>query len=140
MELNNAYENLLNNTAETVIENNLEDVYMGDAEIIPTNANILVKPYLKNPYRYIETTESGLIVGIESSKTYKSNETGEIEKNNDLVKCGKVISIGPDCKNVNVGDDVFFTAFDELILPFRKKGYVMVSEMRLICRIIRKDK
>ena len=140
MNVNDAYEQLLNNTAERVIENNLEDVYMGDVEIVPTNANVLIKPYIRNPYRYIETTESGIIVGMESSKTYKSNETGEVEKNNDIVKCGQVINVGPDCKNVKVGDDVLFTAFDELVLPFRKKGYVMVSETRLICRLIRKDK
>lgn len=138
MEVNDAYEKLLNATAEKVIENNTEDVYMGDAIVIPTNANILVQPYVRNPYRYIERTESGLIVGIESSKTYKSNETGEVEQNNDVIKCGKVLQIGPDCKNVHIGDDVFFTAFDELKLPFRKKGWVMVSEMRIICRIVRK--
>lgn len=138
MEVNDSYEQLLNNTAEKVIENNLEDVYMGPATIIPTNANVLVEPYVRSPYRYIETTESGLIVGVESSKTYKSNETGEIEKNNDVIRCGKVIAIGPDCKNVEIGDDVFFTAFEELKLPFRKKGWVMVSELRLICRIVRK--
>lgn len=138
MNVNDAYEKLLNNTAERVIENNMEDIYIGDAEIIPTNANVLVLPYIRNPYRYIETTESGIIVGVESSKTYKSNDTGEIEKNNEIVKCGKVVAIGPDCKNVNIGDDVLFTGFDELVIPFRKKGYVMVSELRLICRIIRK--
>lgn len=138
MEMNNAFENLLNDTAERIIENNIEDVYIGPATIIPTNANVLVEPYVRNPYRYMETTASGLIVGAESSKTYKSNETGEIEKNNEVVRCGKVIAIGPDCKNVEVGDDVLFTAFDELVIPFRKKGWVMVSEMRLICRIVRK--
>lgn len=138
MEMNDAYEQLLNEKAERVIENNTEDIYIGEAEIIPTNANVLAQPYVRNPYRYIETTESGLIVGVESSKTYKSNETGEIEKNNDVVKCAKVIAVGPDCKNVNVGDDIFFTAFEELVLPFRKKGYVVVSELRLICRIVRK--
>lgn len=138
MNVNDAYDQLLNDKAERVIENNLEDVYMGDAIIIPTNANILVQPYVRNPYRYIETTESGLIVGLESSKTYKSNDTGEVEQNNEVIKCGKVLQIGPDCKNVHIGDDVFFTAFDELKLPFRKKGWVMVSEMRIICRIVRK--
>lgn len=139
MEMNNAFENLLNDTAERIIENNIEDVYMGDAEVIPVNANILVEPYIRNPYRYIETTSSGLIVGAESSKTYKSNETGEIVQNNDMIKCGKVLKIGPACKNVEVGDDIFFTTFEELKLPFRKKGWIMVSETRIICRIVRKN-
>ena len=45
---------------------------------------------------------------------------------------------GPACKNVNVGDDVFYTTFSETKIPFRKKGYVVVGENLIICRIIRK--
>lgn len=132
------FEKMLNDTANTIVENNMDDVCMDEVEIIPTNANILIKPYIKNPYRYIETTESGLIVGIESSKTYKSNETGEIEQNNEVIKCGKVLAVGPACKNVEVGDDVYYTTYSEAKLPFRKKGYVIVGEGLLICRIVKK--
>ena len=138
MEVINEFENMLNDTAKTIVENNTEDVCMDDVDIIPVNANVLIQPYLRNPYRYIETTASGLIVGIESSKTYKSNETGEIEQNNEVVKCGKVIAVGPACKNVEVGDDVYYTTYSEAKLPFRKKGYVIVGEGLLICRIKRK--
>lgn len=136
--MNNAFENLLNDTAERIIENNIEDVYMGDAEVIPVNNNVLIEPYIRNPYRYIETTSSGLIVGAESSKTYKSNETGEIVQNTEVIHAGKVISKGDACKYVNVGDDVFYTTYSMTPIPFRKKGYVMVSEGLLICKVIRK--
>lgn len=139
MEVINEFEQMLNNKAKTIIENNMEDVCMDDVEIIPTNTNVLIQPYIRNPYRYIETTASGLIVGIESSKTYKSNETGEIEQNNEVVKCGKVLAVGPACKNVNVGDDVFYTTYSQAIVPFRKKGYVVVGENLLICRIVKKN-
>lgn len=138
MEVINEFEGMLNDTAKTIIENNMEDVCMDDVEIVPTNANVLVQPYIRNPYRYIETTASGLIVGVESSKTYKSNETGEIEQNNEVIKCGKVLAVGPACKNVNVGDDVYYTTYSEAKLPFRKKGYVIVGEGLLICRIVKK--
>ena len=138
MEVIDGFEEMLNDTAKTIIENNMEDVCMDDVEIIPTNANVLIKPYIRNPYRYIETTESGLIVGIESSKTYKSNETGEVEQNNEVVRCGKAIAVGPDCKNVNVGDDVYYTTYSQAVVPFRKKGYVIVGENLLICRIVKK--
>lgn len=138
MEVINEFEKMLNDTANTIIENNMEDVCMDEVEIIPTNMNVLIKPYVRNPYRYIETTASGLIVGVESSKTYKSNETGEIEQNNEVVKCGQVLAAGPDCKNVNVGDDVFYTTYSQAIVPFRKKGYVIVGENLLICRIVKK--
>ena len=139
MEVINEFEQMLNNKAKTIIENNMEDVCMDEVEIIPTNANVLIQPYIRNPYRYIETTASGLIVGIESSKTYKSNETGEIEQNNEVVKCGKVLAVGPSCKNVSVGDDVFYTTYSQAIVPFRKKGYVVVGENLLICRIVKKN-
>lgn len=138
MEVINEFEGMLNDTAKTIIENNMEDVCMDDVEIVPTNANVLVQPYIRNPYRYIETTASGLIVGVESSKTYKSNETGEIEQNNEVIKCGKVLAVGPACKNVNVGDDVYYTTYSEAKLPFRKKGYVIVGEGLLICKIVKK--
>ena len=138
MKVMDEFSQLMENTANTVIENNMEDVCMDEVDIIPTNANVLIKPYIRNPYRYIETTASGLIVGIESSKTYKSNETGEIEQNNEVVKCGQVIATGPDCKNVNVGDDVFYTTYSQAIVPFRKKGYVIVGEGLLMCRIVKK--
>ena len=121
-EMINEFEEMLSETAKTIVENNIEDVYTGDVDIIPINNNVLIEPYVRNPYRNIETTASGLIVGIESSKTYKSNETGEIEKNTEVIKCGKVLSVGPLCKNVEVGDDVFYTTYSEGKLPFRKKG------------------
>jgi co-chaperonin GroES (HSP10) len=138
MEVINEFENMLNNTAKTIVENNMEDVCMDDVNIIPVNNNVLIQPYVRNPYRYIETTASGIIVGVESSKTYKSNETGEIEQNTEVVKCGKVLAVGPTCKNVEVGDDIFYTTYSEARIPFRKKGYVIVGEGLLICRIVKK--
>ena len=138
MDMINEFEQLLNDTASTIVENNTDNICMDDVDIIPTNANVLIQPYIKNPYRHIETTASGLIVGIESSKTYKSNETGEIEQNNEVIKCGKVLAVGPACKNVEVGDDVYYTTYSEAKLPFRKKGYVVVGEGLLICRIVKK--
>ena len=138
MEVINEFEKMLNDTAKTIVENNMDGVDMSEVDIIPVNNNVLIQPYLQNPYRYIETTASGLIVGVESSKTYKSNETGEIEQNNEIVKCGKVLAVGPACKNVNVGDDVYYTTYSEAKLPFRKKGYVIVGEGLLICRIVKK--
>lgn len=139
MEVINEFEQMLNDTAKTIVENNMDGVDMSEVDIIPVNNNVLIKPYMQNPYRYIETTASGLIVGVESSKTYKSNETGEIEQNNEVIKCGKVLAVGPACKNVNVGDDVYYTTYSEAKIPFRKKGYVIVGEGLLICRIVKKD-
>ena len=131
-------EELLKDSAENIIENNIEGIYDGPATVIPCNAAILVKPYDVNPYRKIDTTASGLIVGVESDKTYKSNETGEIEMNHEVVKCGKVIAVGDACKSVEVGDDVYFTTYNMVPIPFRKQGLLIVSETLVMCRIVRK--
>lgn len=138
MEVINEFEKMLNDTAKTIVDNNMEDVCMDEVDIVPVNNNVLIQPYIKNPYRYIETTASGLVVGVESSQTYKSNETGEIEQNNQVIRTGKVLAVGPDCKNVTVGDDVFYTTYSMTPIPFRKKGYVIVGEGLLICRIVKK--
>ncbi len=135
MNIPNGFEQLVKNTADVIVEKNTEDICMDEVYVTPVNANVLIQPYKTNPYRHIETTESGLIVGIESSKTYKSNETGEIEQNKQIIKCGKVLAIGPACKNVRVGDDVYYTTYSETVIPFRKKGWVMTGEQLIICRI-----
>jgi co-chaperonin GroES (HSP10) len=138
MEVIDEFSQLMENTANTIVENNLEDVYIGDVTVTPLNNYVLIQPYIRNPYRYIETTESGLIVGIESSQTYKSNETGETELNEQIIHCGKVLAKGPDCRNVEIGDDVFYTTYSMTPIPFRKKGYVIVGENLIICRMIKK--
>ena len=99
----------------------------------------MVKFYEDNPYRTVETTSSGLIIGIESTKKYKSNETGEMENNEEVIVCAKVIAVGPKCENVQVGEDVFVVKYICNPVPFRKKGYYMVSESNILCRIVKKD-
>lgn len=138
METINAMEELLKDSAENIIENNLEGIYEGECELAPCGAVVVIKPYEVNPYRKVDKTASGLIVGIESDKTYKSNETGEIEMSQEVIRTGKVIAIGPKVESTEVGDDVFFTTYSMTTLPFRKMGYVCVSEPLLVCRVIRK--
>ena len=134
----NMYDQLLENTANNIIENNLDGICLDEVDLCPCNATLIVEPYSVNPYRRIDTTASGLIIGIESDKTYKSNETGEIEQNTEVIKCGKVIAKGPDCKNVEIGDDVFYTTYSSTPIPFRKLGYIAISETLLICRIVKR--
>lgn len=137
--LMNAMEELLKDSAENIIENNIENINTDDVDLIPINNVVIIKPYDVNPYRKIDTTASGLIVGIESDKTYKSNETGEIETNQTVIRVGKVVARGGKCENVEVGDDVFFTTYSMTPIPFRKQGLVAVGEGLLICRVVKKN-
>lgn len=134
----NEMEKLLEETANNIVENNIEGIYEGECELAPCGTVVVIKPYEVNPYRKVDKTESGLIFGIESDKTYKSNETGEIEMSQEVIRTGKVVAIGPKVESTEVGEDVFFTTYSMTPLPFRKMGYVCVSEPLLVCRIIRK--
>lgn len=130
---------IMNNVANEILKKNTTNINNSDVEIIPCNTGVVLLPYDDNPYRKVEKTESGLIIGIESTKKYKSNETGEMEQNEDFVACAKVIAVGPACKNVQVGDDVFYVKHIAQPLPFRKKGYWTISEQNITCRIVKKN-
>ena len=123
------------NYVTNVINKNVKNVNEENVNLIPVNTGVLLQFYDENPYRTIETTETGLIIGIESTKKYHSNETGELESNTEMVSCAKVIAIGPECKNVKVGEDVYCMRFRAIPVPFRKKGYYIMSEQNITCRV-----
>ena len=114
------------------------DIITEDVDIIPCNTGVLIKFYDKNPYRAVEKTQSGLIVGMESTKMYKSNETGEMEFNDEVVSCVKVIAVGSKCQNVEVGDDVYVIRHIANPLPFRKMQYYVINEQNIMVRIVKK--
>lgn len=114
------------------------DINTEDVDIIPCNTGVLIKFYDKNPYRAVEKTQSGLIVGMESSKMYKSNETGEMEFNDEVVSCAKVIAVGNKCQNVEVGDDVYVIRHIANPLPFRKMQYYVINEQNIMVRLVKK--
>lgn len=114
------------------------DIKTEDVDIIPCNTGVLIKFYDKNPYRAVEKTQSGLIVGMESTKMYKSNETGEMEFNDEVVSCAKVIAVGSKCQNVEVGDDVYVIRHIANPLPFRKMQYYVINEQNIMVRIVKK--
>ena len=127
------------NVAENIIKKNTNNINTEDVDIVPCNLSVLVKFYDENPYRKVEKTSTGLYVGIESTKKYKSNETGEMETNEEVIACAKVIAVGPKCENVKVGEDVFVVKHICNPVPFRKMGYYMVSESNIMCRIVKND-
>lgn len=121
--------------SENILNKQFENIKSEEMEIIPCNTGVLVQLYDDNPYKTINRTESGLIFGIESNKKYKSNETGEIEENDEFVACAKVIAVGPKCENVQVGEDVYLIKHILKPIPYRKKGYWEISEQNILCRL-----
>ena len=114
------------------------DIINEDVDIIPCNTGVLIKFYDKNPYRALEKTQSGLIVGMESTKMYKSNETGEMETNDEVVSCAKVIAVGPKCQNLVGGEDVYVIRHIATPIPYKKMGLFVISEQNVICYIKKK--
>ena len=54
---------------------------MNGLEIMPMYGYALIKPFEQNPFQKIKTTKSGLITDLGGfTPTYKSNETGEVEE------------------------------------------------------------
>lgn len=127
------------NISDNIIKKNTQNINTDEVDIIPCNMSVLVKFYDENPYRKVETTSTGLIVGIESTKKHKSNETGEMELNDEVIACAKVIAVGPKCENVQVGEDVYVVKYICNPVPFRKMSYYMVSESNILCRIVKKN-
>ena len=58
-----------------------------------------VNPFIKKKY------DSGLLIPVGMSFT---EETGDMEKMDQLIGFGIVVAAGPDCKYVEVGDAIFY--------------------------------
>lgn len=128
----------MNNVAETILNKNLKDINTEDVELIPCNTNVILKFYEENPYRALEKTSSGLILGVDGNKHYKSNETGEMEDSEEYIAVAKVIAVGPACRNVEVGDDVYAVKHIAQPIPFRNLRYRAINEQNIISRIVKK--
>jgi hypothetical protein len=78
-------------------------------------------------------TESGIITDLGGmTPQYKSNETGEIEEEQQFIKVGSVIEVGHKCEFLKPGDVVFYTIASETMIPFFRQGFVVVNENRIM--------
>jgi hypothetical protein len=100
-------------------------------EIKPNGVNILVKPYAKNPYEKIEVRESGIVLD-DGAATFKNPDSGEDEEQQPAILVGRVIEVGPDCKSVREGDDVYYHLGSVVPIPFFRQGFQCVSEPRVL--------
>lgn len=125
--------------ASFLIDVNKGSKNINTKNITPCGFGVLIKFYDKNPYREIETSKSGIILGFDGNATYKSNNTGEIEDSELLVRCAEVIAVGPETKFVKQGEDVYLYSRVANPIPFGRKGYHVVSEQNIYCRITEKE-
>lgn len=117
----------LNDYAKTLSED------INGLEIMPMFAYALIKPFEQNPFQQIKISEGGLITDLGGfTPQYKSNETGQIEEEEQYIKVGTVIEVGHKCEFLKPGDVVFYTIASECMVPFFKQGFVVVNENRIM--------
>ena len=100
-------------------------------EMIPMFNKIVILPYPRNPYRKI--VEGSILVDY--SGDFLNPDSGEQDKLKELVGCAKVIEVGPECKYLNVGDDVYYDTRTVYPVPFMSLGYVLCSETQILCNM-----
>jgi hypothetical protein len=131
------YEEKLNKY-EAMVEDCKKEVTkdLKDLQIKPLSNYVIVKPYNENPFQQIKRSDSGIITDLGGmAPTYKSNETGEWEEEDLMIKTGVIMEVGPDCKYAKVGDSTFWTIASEVMLPFFRQGFFVVNETRLLALI-----
>ncbi len=102
-------------------------------EIMPVYNNVLIKPFAENPFQKIQVSDSGLIVDLGGqAPTYKSNETGQYEEEEQFIHVGTVLEAGAKCEYLKEGDTVMWTKTSEIPVPFFKQGLVLVNENRIL--------
>lgn len=128
-----------NSNISDILNNKTKLLDLNDFSVQAINSYVVILPYKENPYKELQKTESGLILGFDNNRYRKNPDSGEIEESEEVIKFGKIISVGQDCKRVKEGDDVAYNARVEVPIPFGKKGYYTTSEQNIFCIIKRNN-
>lgn len=109
---------------------------LNGVEIMPMFNYALIKPFDQNPFQQIKVSKSGIVTDLGGyAPQYKSNETGDIEEEQQFIKVGTVIEVGHKCEFLKEGDVVMYTIASECMVPFYKMGFVVVAEQRILAVI-----
>lgn len=107
------------------------DAKIEKLELIPMRANVLILPYPSNPYRKIIDKETGIYFA--ENKYYKNPDTGEMDERKLGIGCAKVVEVGPECKYVAVGDDIYYDTRTVVPIPFYGNPYKLLTEPQILC-------
>lgn len=104
---------------------------MNSMEIKPMYSYILVKPYAENPYQKIEITGAGLIIPKAGDYTVVDPTDGVEKKEENFTVVANVIEVGPTCKYVQAGDDIYYRRAQGVPVPFFRQGFEVVDEHQI---------
>ena len=95
---------------------------------MPIYSNLMIRPYASNPYVELET-KGGLLL---TNGEFDSQDSGEHEKLTEAIACAEVIEVGPDCKYIKRGDDVYFNMLTARPVPFMRQGFFLCAEQNVL--------
>lgn len=99
-------------------------------EMLPIGSKVVILPYPSNPYKKT-ISKGGILIDYDGS--FKNPDTGEQDKLKQGIQCAKVIEVGPECKIVRPGDDVFYESRACAVIPFFSLGYEILVEGNIFC-------
>lgn len=105
------------------------DTKLAHLEMLPMMNKIILLPYPTNPYKKI--MQGNIIVDYNGS--FKNPDSGEQDKLKELVGCAQVIEVGPDCKYLKPGDDIYYDTRTTYPVPFMSLGYQLTTEPQVLC-------
>lgn len=97
-------------------------------EIMPLYSMVMVELYEENPYEQT-VTEEGLKL---TNGEFDNPDTGNRDKKERNMYCGKIIEVGPDCKYAHVGDDCLLPLNCVRPVTFKGNIYFIIAEQNLI--------
>ena len=98
-------------------------------ELLPMGSKIIILPYPENPYKKVI---QGSII-VDYTGDFINPDSGEKDKLKELVACAKVIEVGPECKYLKQGDDIYFDTRSVYPVPFMSCGYQLTTEQQVLC-------
>lgn len=102
-------------------------------EIMPLTNYILARPFNKNPYVALKMKGNIVLEGYNGN--FLNPDTGETDQEEQMIVVGTVIEVGPECKYVREGDDIFYTKNSLVPVPFFGKGFQLINENRVVVAI-----
>lgn len=102
-------------------------------EINPLTNYVFVK---KGANPYIKTkSDTGLFLTTKSTTHTDAEGSYKQEEQGEVVIFGEVTAVGPECKSLEVGDEVYFYKHSMRPLPFGDLETVLVNELNIMAQI-----
>lgn len=99
-----------------------------EKKIKMTSTRMLLDVYETNPYEMTET-ESGFKL---TKGEFENSDTGDRDVKNPGLVCAKVMEVGPDCKVVKPGDDIYVVTNGLRPVTVNNETYCVTFEENVI--------